>query len=62
MQAGNNNNDPATPALIQREVDLTTVLALGFSDDWGHPKNRLERDKMNLEHIFLLDGDLGLMP
>ena len=40
--------------LVQTHCDFSSVLALGFSDDWGHPKNRMERDKLKLEHMFSL--------
>jgi len=49
------NGDIAVPKLEQSTVDFTSVLALGFSDDWAHPKNRLERDKLKLEHLYHLE-------
>ena len=48
--------------LVQTQATFSDVLALGFSDDWNHPKNRLERDKMKLEHVYHIEGDLGLLP
>tara|TARA_Y100000768_G_scaffold388123_1_gene382324 strand:- start:71 stop:379 length:309 start_codon:yes stop_codon:yes gene_type:complete len=48
------DGDIAIPHLHQSEVDFTTVLSLGFSDDWAHPANRLERDKLKLEHLYHL--------
>ncbi len=38
--------------ITQTQATFSDVLALGFSDDWSHPKNRLEREKIKLEHIF----------
>ena len=48
--------------ITQTQATFSDVLALGFSDDWSHPKNRLERDKMKLEHLYHIEGDLGLLP
>ena len=38
--------------LVQTQATFSDVLVLAFSDDWNHPKNRLERDKIKLEHIY----------
>ena len=48
------NGDRALPNLVQRPCDFTSVLALGFSDYWHEPKERLDRERMKLEHLYHL--------
>ena len=53
-QDGFDHDDPVLPNFTQKQTDFTTVLALGFSDDWHEPESRMERDKMKLEHMYHL--------
>ena len=54
-QEGWIDRDFAMPNLVQKPCDVSTVLALGFSDHWHEPEDRLEREKLKLESIFLKD-------
>ena len=49
------NEDKALPNLVQRPCDFTSVLALGFSDYWHEPEDRLERERLKLDYIFSLE-------
>ena len=53
-QEGYINNDVSLPNLKQRYTDITTVLSLGFADDWHEKEPRLNRERMKLDSLFHL--------
>ena len=46
------NGDLSMPRLVQRHMDIATVMSLGFSDYWNDPEDKLERDRLRLESDF----------
>ena len=53
-QDGWTDEDIALPNLVQRPCDFTTVLSLGFADDWHESGPRLNRERMKLESTYHL--------